>query len=197
MTIALSIAVVLLGALLFVLLGSQVEMYRDISQLRDLSGLIDRPLTVDVSAAVGGKPSAYGLPAELDAVDAGIALFLSDKCGTCRSIANSLADAVPADLWLVLDPANPRKDSEIKVSYQLDPAKVTVDRSREISSSVGVTITPAAVVVRDGRIERAATVPSTRQLQDLLTSLRSGAPLVVPPGAELPLISASSRKEAS
>ncbi|WP_279579530.1 hypothetical protein [Fodinicola feengrottensis] len=142
MTIALSVAVVILGALLFVLLGSQVEMYRDIAQLRDLSGLIDRPLKVDVSAAVGARPSAYGLPAALDTVDAGLVLFLSDKCATCRTIATSLGSQFPADLWVVLDPANPRKDSEIKVNYPLEQEKVTVDHSREISASVGVTLTP-------------------------------------------------------
>ncbi|GAA1660625.1 hypothetical protein GCM10009765_07640 [Fodinicola feengrottensis] len=195
MTIALSVAVVILGALLFVLLGSQVEMYRDIAQLRDLSGLIDRPLKVDVSAAVGARPSAYGLPAALDTVDAGLVLFLSDKCATCRTIATSLGSQFPADLWVVLDPANPRKDSEIKVNYPLEQEKVTVDHSREISASVGVTLTPAAIVVLDGRIVRAATVPSTRQLTETLRTLRGDPTVEAPPGAELPLVSAASRKD--
>jgi hypothetical protein len=173
MIVALSAAVVIFGALVFLLLGSQVEMYRDIAQLRDHSGLIDRPMAVDIAGAVGARPSSFGLPAPLDAVDAGLVLFLSDKCGTCRSIAASLDGQVPRDLWLVLDPANPMKDPELTVGYRLGRDRVTIDRRREISSALGVTITPAALILRDGRIVRASTVPSTRQLQTLLDSLRA------------------------
>src|SRR3712207_7138521 len=47
MTVILSASVVILGALVFLLLGAQVEMYRTVEQLREHSGLIDQSIPID------------------------------------------------------------------------------------------------------------------------------------------------------
>ncbi|MEU8247508.1 hypothetical protein [Nonomuraea sp. NPDC048916] len=176
MTIILSAAVVVFGALVFLLLGSQVEMYRSIAQLRELSGLIDRPNTIDLAGAVGGRPSAFGLPKQLDEATGAVVLFLSDKCGTCRSIAAALHGDMPEGLWLVLDPANPVAEAELSLTYDFDLDRVLVDGDHTVAEALNVAVTPAAVVIRDGRVTRGTTIPSSRQLFTLLENIQPAGP---------------------
>lgn len=173
MTVALSAAVVVFGALLFLLLGAQVEMFRDLAQIRELSGLLDQPMDVDLAGAVGGQPSSFGLPPQLDGSTAAIVLFLSDKCGTCRTIATSLDGRIPDGLWLVLDPASPTEDPELALSFDAGASRLLVDRQRDISSRLNVRVMPAAIVIKNGRFSHASTVPSTRQLSTVLESIRA------------------------
>jgi hypothetical protein len=171
-TVVLSASVVILAVMVFLLLGSQVEMYRTIEQLRDYSGLIDRPVPVTLTRT-GDRPSSVGLPTELDSAVQTVVLLLSDKCATCRSITASLDGAVPRDVLLVIESENPEDDSGLALSYDLDPARTVIDPTRRIGDELGINTTPVAVVVENGRFARATTVPSTRQLYALLESLRA------------------------
>ncbi len=174
MTIALSIAVVLLGTLLLLLLGSQVEMYRSIEQLREYGGLVDRPIPLDVPS--DRTPSSVGLPAALDTAVRGVVLLLSDRCGTCRSLAASLDGRVNPDLFLVVEPGKGASGaSDLMVSYQLDPERTVIDREGDIASGLGLKVTPAAVVIENGRMTRASSVPSSRQLEVILSSVGAKA----------------------
>jgi hypothetical protein len=172
MTIALSVAVVLLGTLVLLLLGSQVEMYRTIEQLREYSGLVDQPMPLDLPA--DRTPSRVGLPATLDTAVRGVVLLLSDRCGTCRSIAASLDGTAHPDLTLVVEPG-PGADGagELALNYRLDPERTVIDRDGRIASGLGLKVTPAAVVIEHGRMTRASSVPSTRQLELIRASARS------------------------
>jgi hypothetical protein len=170
MTVVLSSAIVVFGALVLLLLGSQVEMYRTIQQLREYSGLLDRPTPFEVGPE-GERPGSVGLPADLDSSANALVLFLSDRCSTCRALAAALDGAVPRDMTIVLDPGD-GPDSELGMTYRLDPGRTVLDRDRLIAGRVGVKATPAAVIVENGRMVRGTTVPSTRQLYALLESIR-------------------------
>ncbi|MGH3927440.1 MAG: hypothetical protein ACRDTT_32020 [Pseudonocardiaceae bacterium] len=172
MTVILSASVVILGALVFLLLGAQVEMYRTIEQLREHSGLIDQSVPIALSR-VGSRPSSVGLPESLDSTVSGVVLLLSDKCSTCRSIAASLDGALPRDLVLVVEPDQPGEPSDLTTSYQLDPERTIIDPHRRISDGLGINTTPVAVVIENGRLVRASTVPSSRRLHGLLDSVRA------------------------
>lgn len=173
MTIALSAAVVVLGVLLLLLLGSHVEMYRTVEQLREYSGLVDRPLPLDLPDE--RTPSRVGLPATLDSAVRGVVLLLSDRCGTCRSIAAALDGAVNPDLVLVVEPGQGADGAgELALMYRLDPERTVVDRDGGISGALGIKVTPAAIIIENGEMVRASTVPSTRQLDMILSNLRAG-----------------------
>lgn len=171
MTVALSASVIILAALVFLMLGSQVEMYRNIEQLREYSGLIDKPVLLSLPAA-GSKPSSYGLPDSLDAATFRVVLLLSDKCATCRSIAASLHGSIPDDLTVVVESGYTGEDTDLGLSYELDPDRTLVDATGRVSRSLGIRTTPAAVVIENGVLTRALTVPSSRQLDELIGKLR-------------------------
>ncbi|MEV0590606.1 hypothetical protein [Nonomuraea cavernae] len=164
--------------MVFLLLGSQVEMYRTIEQLREYSGLIDRPVPVAFTRS-GERPSGVGLPAELDAAAQALVLLLSDKCATCRSIVASLDGAVPRDVVLVIEAEDPDQSAGLTMSYDLDPTRTIIDSTRHIGDALGINTTPVAIVVEEGRFTRATTVPSSRQLYALLESLRANRTIEV------------------
>jgi hypothetical protein len=172
-TVAL-VGLALLGILVLLLLGAQIEMFRSLQQLREYSGLIDRPSQIELGKARGGRPSDYGLPATLDSAGSWVVLFLSDKCATCRVIASALAAGMPADLTAVIDAGGADSSSrELAVTYGLDPSRTVVDLNRQIMNRLDLNVTPVGVVVENGRLVRAVTVPSTRQLYTLMESTRT------------------------
>lgn len=171
MTVVLSAAVVVLAVVVFLLLGSQIEMYRTIEQLREYSGLIDQTVPLAL-AQVGARPSSVGLPDSLDSAVWSVVLLLSDKCATCRSIAASLDGAVPRDLVVVVEP-DQGEQADLIMTYDLDRDRTVIDPQRRISGKLGIKATPAAIVVEHGRLVRATTVPSSRQLHALLETPRA------------------------
>jgi hypothetical protein len=171
--VVLLVLVIGLGVLVFLLLGAQIEMYRDINDLRETGGLIDRPLPINLGRRAHGRPSDYGLPAELDSAASMVLLILSDKCATCRSIAASISGAVPQNVFVMLEPGSAGPDAELTSAYDFDPTRLVIDRTREITYALGIDVTPAAVVIRNGRFETAQTIPSTRLFQALVKSTRT------------------------
>jgi hypothetical protein len=172
-TIAL-IAVSLLALLVFALCGAVLEMFKDIRQLRDIGGILDRPLDVDVASVAGKPPSHFGLPSELDAATA-IVLFLSTKCATCRAIASSFDRSVtslPAGLWIVVEGRN---QAEVLEFLDTSPLKrfrsggrVLIDVAGDIARRIGLNTTPVGFRVENGQLASATTVPSSRYLRSIL-----------------------------
>ena len=173
------VLVAALAVLVALLLGAQVELFRSVAQLREYAGLIDRPAEVELGAARGATPSSIGLPASLDAASAAVVLFLSDKCATCRSIAGALEGHVPAGALLVITSGGD-PDEPPALGLDLDPARTVLDPAGSVMERLGAKVTPLGVMVRDGRLDRATTVPSTRQFYTLLESTRpfTAEPLV-------------------
>lgn len=166
------VAVGVLALLTFVLFGVVVELYRDVQQLREINGVLDRPLDVDLGDVAGKAPSAYGLPRALDAVGSAIVLFLSDRCGTCHALAAGLHGTLPPGLWIVLEARSPQSTEEFLAKYALDAmstdGRLCVDVAGAIAERIGLRTTPVGFRVESGRLVRATTVPSRRYLSSIL-----------------------------
>jgi hypothetical protein len=172
MAAALMVAVGLLGLLVFLLFGVVLELYRDVRQLREVAGILDRPLEVDVGNVAGSPPSRFGLPAALDSLSSAIVLFLSDRCGTCHALAAGLNGQVPSGLWIVLEARTPESAGQFLTSYELARAsneqRVFVDVAGRIAETMGLRTTPVGFRVEQGRLKGATTVPSRRYLSSIL-----------------------------
>jgi hypothetical protein len=175
MTIVLSATIVVFGALVLLLLGAQVELYRSVQQLREYSGLLDRSIPIELPR-LRTRPSSAGLPAFLDTTVSAVVLFLSDKCATCRSIAAAFDGSMPRNVVVVLDAggdgAGMPQPPELALTYRFDQDRTVLDLDKRIADGLNVKVTPAAIVVENGRMVRGSTVPSTRQLYALLETLR-------------------------
>lgn len=170
MTVALLVLVCLLGAMMFVLLGAQVELFRQVQQIREFLDLEDRPAQLDLGKAQGLPASAVGLPAPLDDARSAMVLFLTNKCATCRSIGASLKGALPQAMWLIVESlTSDDADGDAFVEeFQLASGRTLVDPGGRIAARLGLDITPSAVFVEDGRLRAAKTVPSSRQMFAML-----------------------------
>ena len=163
------IGVGVLALLVAILFAALVEMYRDIRQLRDALGILDRPIAIDARSVAGTRPSTYGLPIDLDSCPSALVLFLSDRCGTCGQIANGLGPEMPDRLWVVLEARNAESAELFLDRYRLTgAARVIVDAADAIARSIGLDTTPVGFHVKNGVFTAATTVPSTRYLNSIL-----------------------------
>ena len=165
-------AVGVLALLVFTLFGAGIELFRDVHQLREAAGILDRPVDVDIGAAAGTRPSRHGLPAALDAAASAVVLFLSDRCATCNSLAEGLGGAVPPGLCVVLEARSPDSAQEFLGSFGLDPQaegdRLLVDAAGIIAQSLGLRLTPVVFRVEDGLLRGATTAPSRRYLSSII-----------------------------
>jgi hypothetical protein len=168
------LTVAVLALLVFALLGVSHEMLKDIRQLRDVSGILDRPLSVDIAQVAGTPPSGYGLPATLDSTTA-VVLFLSTKCATCRGLAANFdrsAKALPNGLWIVVEGRNQEEVLEFLDTSPLkrlgSDGRVIIDVNGAIASRIGLNTTPVGFRVENGIFQSATTVPSSRYLRSIL-----------------------------
>ena len=169
MSIVTTLVVTVLALLNLVLFGALLELFRDVRQLRVISGLIDRPLPVSLGAIAGTPPSLHGLPETLDSAQSALVLFLSEKCGTCRVIAESLGGSVPANTWVVVETASSERGREwLRVYGFPEPdgpmSRLVLDVGSNIAARIGIDTTPVGLFVEAGRLTAGTTVPSSRQL---------------------------------
>jgi hypothetical protein len=154
--------------LVLVLFTACVEMFRDIEQLRNATGMIDRPTPIDLGPALNRRASEVGLPAHLDGTVESVVVLLSARCGTCRSIAAAVRDRVPGGIYLVLiEPASEFADKFID-EFGLDRSRLFVDSALDVPKLLGEVPTPSAVFISNGRVTRGETVPSSRQFWRLV-----------------------------
>lgn len=162
-------AVGLLALLIFVLFGALIEMYRDIRQLREAAGILDRPLNIDIKSIEGTQPSEYGLPKTLDSAASALLLFLSERCLTCRILAKSLNDSLPSGLWVVAEARNRESaDAFVRVTNLITHERVLLDVGGEIAGRMSLNISPVGFRIENGRFVSATTVPSTRYLYSIV-----------------------------
>ena len=180
----LTLVVGALALLTFVLLGVVIELYRDVRQLREVNGILDRPLTVEIGDVADSLPSTYGLPKALDAESVAIVLFLSDRCATCHALAAGLHGALPSGLWVVLEARSPESTEQFLARYGLTATttqgRLLVDVGERIAERIGLRTTPVGFRVENGRFVSATTVPSRRYLASIVPNRvqleRSAAP---------------------
>ncbi len=141
-------------------------------QLREVNGILDRPLEVDLGDVAGTMPSSYGLPKALDSIASAIVVFISDRCGTCHALAAGFKGTLPPGLWVVLVARSPESTEEFLASHQLTAmstdGRLSVDVAGKIADRIGLRTTPVGFRVENGRLVSATTVPSTRYLSSIL-----------------------------
>lgn len=164
--------VAVLALIVFVLCGVVYELFRDVRQLRDAAGILDRPLNVELGAVAGTRPSSYGLPEALDSTATALIVFLSDRCGTCRSLAAGFGSHLPPGLWVVLEARSADSAAKFVASYGLsqmaEGGRFMVDPAGVIAGRIGLDVTPVGFRVEDGTIVNATTIPSKRYLFSIL-----------------------------
>jgi hypothetical protein len=172
-TVLLLVAVIVLSAVVFVLAGACVELFRDVRQLQEATQVMDSPIELPLGG-VGEPPSAYGLPSVLDGAPVGLVLVLSDKCVTCRSVARSFEGTVPPGLHVLVEATDRRAADAWLLEHGLaaDGDVIRFDEGGAVAAGLGLLVSPAAIVVRDGRIAGASTVPSSRRLREQLRGLK-------------------------
>ena len=168
----LTLAVAALSLVTFVLAGVVIELFRDVRQLREINGILDRPLEVDLGAVAGTYASAHGLPLALDSAASAIVLFLSDRCATCHALAGGFNGMLAPALWVVLEARSPQSADEFLARYALTAAstggRLVVDVAGRAAESIGLRTTPVGFRVEDGRLASATTIPSRRYLTSIL-----------------------------
>jgi hypothetical protein len=166
------LAVAGLAVLTFVLTGIVIELYRDVRQLRDINGILDRPLDVELEDVAGTVPSTYGLPKALDSITSAVVLFLSDRCATCHVLADGFNGALAPGLWVVLEARSPQATEEFLAKYRLTATstqgRLLVDVAGRVAENIGLRTTPVGFRVQNGRLVSATTVPSRRYLSSIL-----------------------------
>src|SRR4051794_12056617 len=172
MVTVLLIVVGVLALLVAVLFAALVEMYRDLRQIRDTLGILDRPLNIDIGAAAGAHPSQFGLPHALDSAGAALVLFLTERCATCHAVASGLPRPLPPTLWVVFEARSADSAAALLGRYGLTEfiahGHVLTDVEGEIGARLDLHIAPAGFRVENGRFSYATTVPSTRYLKSIL-----------------------------
>ena len=106
----------------------------------------------------------------------GVALFLTTKCVTCRTLANQLDDflrSAGGPAIVVVIQAEFEDVRRFVKATALDAKRVVVDERGFTSRALGLEFSPAAVTVAEGRVGEAAIVNSIDQLASVLQ--RSGA----------------------
>lgn len=166
------IFVAILALFVFILFGALLEMFRDVRQLRDVAGILDRPLNIDIGEVKGTNPSVYGLPPLLNSASSAIVLFLSERCATCRSIAAGFERELPSGLWLVVDSgrrSNGSSPLDLETLKERDSdERVIVDVGNTIASRIGLETTPVGFRIENGVFVNATTIPSVRYLTSIL-----------------------------
>lgn len=170
-TVAL-IAVAVLALFVAILFAALVEMFRDLRQVREAIGILDRPLNIDIGPVAGTHPSQYGLPRALDSAGVALVLFLSERCATCHTLAAGLPRPLPAALWIVFEARSTASAATLLDRYGLTElsthGRLIVDVGSEIAGRMGLHTTPVGYRVESGTIVFATTVPSLRYLTSIL-----------------------------
>jgi hypothetical protein len=167
----------------FLLFGALAEAYRDIKQIREVSGLIDRPMPVDLGQARDKAPSRLGLHPELDSAVHAVAVYLDNRCGTCQSIVSSINGGIPEGIWLVIIAESAEKAFAWLGSAGLNEGsaaarRVIVTSPEEAEQHLGGVATPLAIEIEHGRLVRARIVTSVRQFYGLVPATRTLVPQI-------------------
>ncbi|WP_051751672.1 hypothetical protein [Streptosporangium amethystogenes] len=164
MTTVLLVLVCLLAVVLFIQIGAQVELFEQVRQIRGYLDMEDKPTPVELGTLEGASPSRFGLPAVLDHAEQAVVLFVSNKCETCRNLASALrGGAVPPSMWVVVVPVT-GDGNEFIDEFELRGERVLLDEGELIVNSIGLDLTPVALHIAEGKLTRAHTVPTVRQM---------------------------------
>lgn len=166
--LAVTLVLVLVSVIQLVCVLALIDQYKGLLQIRRTIGLIDEPRTLELPVSVDALTlEGTGLPNVLLNAPVALVLFLSTKCTTCRSIAMDLRGRVPAPLWLVVEGPEPAREQWLR-EVGLSKEQLIDGGASELSKRLNLHVYPAGVVVEHGRVTKAQTLPSFRQLELLL-----------------------------
>lgn len=164
-----SVMLLVLAVLSTISLLALADQYRTLELIRDHLGINDYPRPVDVRRDAP-PPSTAGLPNELDEIDHVVLLFVTTSCSTCKTVATSLRGKVVPTLRVVLSASTEAAAREWLRDVGLSAQQVILDGDNRVSGHYGISVAPAAIVLRRGRVVVAQTVPSFRQIEPLLSA---------------------------
>jgi len=175
------VLIIALGVGQFLLFGALAEAYRDIRQLREQTGALDRVMPIDLGTAHGGTPSRFGLHPDLDSAVRAVVIYLENRCGTCRLIVDSLNGGIPRGMWLVVVTESRAAALEWLTGAGfgesiLESGRVMAVPAQDIDQHLGITVTPMALEIENGRLVRATSIPSVRQFYNAVPTTISLAP---------------------
>jgi hypothetical protein len=186
----LTVIVVALSALVLLEGLMIAEVLRQIAQLRFRLTLDDRPVPVSLGAAAGEPiPDDHVLGEFFNSEPrSGLAVFLSTDCLTCRTVAAGISEIARdmrgrLTLAVVLQAASDEERDTFLASAGLPAQLAADDRNGTIGKDLGLSVRPAAVVVRDGRTVEAAAISNANQLRQLLSPLEEDAWMEVMPAS--------------
>lgn len=146
-----------------------IELYANVKQIRDSTGLSDEPIEFEITDIEDQQPSSFGLPAIFDTASLTL-LFMSPKCVSCDALAAEIGSVVPDGIQIVVTATDYEQAIDWLGSFNVPVDDAIIDADRSIADGLGLHATPAAVVLDKGRVARALTVPSPRWLQSLRPS---------------------------
>lgn len=160
----------LLSVLLMLAFGALVELFRQVQQIRQFVGLIDRSIALPVK--VGVYAADLGLDfVDLAASGRAVLLVLSDSCTTCHELARSLAGhrVSSGALRVVVEGRSVEHATSFLAAYDLtDEVTVSIDHDGSIARSLDLDVTPVLVRFEDSLSISAITVPTVRTLDAAL-----------------------------
>lgn len=173
-TLALLVSIAAL-AVAVVTCAAVVELFRDLEQVRQLSGYVDTPGEVDLPSAVGRDLPGLGFPDSWAGHD-GLVVVLSPTCAMCYALGEHVArDPAPA-VRVLFTNGSKRDHTRFCAETDLPPDGVLFDEGGRIADALGLRLSPAALVVEAGVLARAASVPSPRALRSLVPAASSRVP---------------------
>jgi hypothetical protein len=152
---------VLLAFVLAICCGALVEVFRNLRDIRTVLNLEDEPTPMELATReleLGDLGFAPALESEPEA----IVVFLSSKCGTCRTIAEAFRGGAPETVWFVLSGTPEPTPLLETLAHSLE--RVIVDIDDEVANRIGVHVTPSVLTLSYGRVTRAQAVSSARQV---------------------------------
>jgi hypothetical protein len=146
-----------------------VEMVKQVAQLRQRVDLDDNPMPVSLGSRAGADF------ARVDLIDGrpAIVVFLSAECSSCKEVGSAIA-GMPARIGElvrvlpVIEGIDQIAVDDFLRETLLSNREVVVDFERELAHDVGLTLRPAAVLVRNGAMVEAAAVRTGHQMKVLV-----------------------------
>jgi len=148
-------------------LAALVEVFRQLAALRERLSLDDRPQLLDVDTAPLSA-TTLGLPDTVLLRERTAVIVLSNKCSTCRVIADAFDGSSPASVWFLVSEQG-AEDSVIVDTLRALTTNVIVDDGA-IAEQAGLDITPAVLVLVYGKATEGYVVATPRQMLHIIAA---------------------------
>ena len=165
MQIAVGVALLLLAAAVVLLFAMIGELGARVGGqgAGDGAGVEVEPVD---GARIGTAPSVWpGRLAEVPSAGRAVVLSLSTSCGSCRRVAEQLAEGDERRYAIALASPDPATGADFLASYHLTDLPHHVDVGGQwLRGELGVQHSPAALVFRDGELVSASVFTDVRAL---------------------------------